>query len=31
MVNVTKGQIKMVILTKPYPFNMDNLIKPLPF
>jgi uncharacterized protein YhhL (DUF1145 family) len=28
MVNLTMGQIKMVNLTKPYPFNMANFIKP---
>jgi hypothetical protein len=27
MVNLIKGQIKMVNLTKPYSFNMANLIK----
>ncbi len=26
MVNLIEGQIKMVNLTKPYPFNMANLI-----
>jgi hypothetical protein len=28
IVNLIKGQIRMVNLTKPYPFNMANLIKP---
>jgi hypothetical protein len=27
MVSLTKGQIKVVNLTKPYPFNIANLIK----
>jgi hypothetical protein len=31
MVNLTKAQIKMVNLTKPYPFNMANLTNPWPF
>jgi hypothetical protein len=28
MAHLIKGQIKMVSLTKPYPFNMANLTKP---
>ncbi len=28
MVHLIKGQIKMVSLTKRYPFNMANLTKP---
>jgi hypothetical protein len=31
MVHLTKSQIKMFNLTKPYTFNMTNLIKPWPF
>jgi hypothetical protein len=31
MVNLTMGQIKMVNLIKPYPFNMVDLTKPWPF
>ncbi len=31
MVHLIKGQIKMVNWSKPYPFNMANLIKPWPF
>jgi hypothetical protein len=31
MVNLTKGQIKIAKLIKPYPFNMANLIMPWPF
>ncbi len=31
MVNLTKGQIRMANLTKPYPFNITNLIKSWPF
>ncbi len=31
MVHLTKGQIMMVNLTKPYQFNMANLTMPWPF
>ncbi len=31
MVDMTKCQIRMVNLIKPYPFNMANLTKPWPF
>jgi len=31
MVNFIKNQIKMVNFTKPYPFNMVNLTKSIPF
>ncbi len=31
MAHLTKGQIMMVNLIKPYPFNMANLTKPWPF
>jgi len=31
MVNLIKGQIEIVNLTKPYPFNLADLIKPWPF
>ncbi len=29
--HLTKGQIKMVNLTKPYPFNITNLTQSWPF